>query len=55
MFSGDMFLYSEERDAQERSGVISITRMYDNKRGDFSMQQEELILTTSSLQLQYTE
>ncbi len=53
--SGDMFLYSEERDMQERSGVIRITRLYDNKRGDFSMQQEELSLTTSSLELEYAE
>jgi hypothetical protein len=55
VFSGDMFLYSEERDMQERSGVIRITRLYDNKRGDFSMQQEELSLTTSALELQYAE
>ena len=55
VFAGDMFLYSEERDMQERSGVIRITRLYDNKRGDFSMQQEELSLTTSSLELQYAE
>ena len=55
VFAGDMFLYSEEQDMQERSGVIRITRLYDNKRGDFSMQQEELSLTTSSLELQYAE
>ena len=55
VFAGDMFLYSEERDAQARSGVVRITRLYDNKRGDFSMQQEELSLTTSSLELQYAE
>jgi hypothetical protein len=55
VFSGDMFLYSEERDMEQRSGVIRITRLYDNKRGDFSMQQEELSLTTSSLELQYAE
>jgi hypothetical protein len=40
---------------EERSGVIRITRLYDNKRGDFSIQQEELSLTTSSLELQYAE
>jgi hypothetical protein len=55
VFVGDIFLYSEERDMQQRSGVIRITRLYDNKRGDFSMQQEELSLTTSSLELEYAE
>ena len=55
VFAGDMFLYSEEQDMQERSGVIRTTRLYDNKRGDFSMQQEELSLTSSSLELQYAE
>jgi len=55
VFSGDMFLYSEERNMQERSGVIRTTRLYDNKRGDFSMQQEELSLTTTAVELEYAE
>jgi hypothetical protein len=55
VFAGDMFLYSEEQDPEARSGVIRTTRLYDNKRGDFSMQQEELSLTPTSLELQYAE
>lgn len=55
VFAGDMFLYSEERDMQERSGVIRTIRLFDNKRGDFSLQQEELSLVASDLQLQYAE
>jgi len=55
VFAGDMFLYSEEQDAEARSGVIRTTRLYDNKRGDFSMQQEELSLTPTSLELHYAE
>jgi hypothetical protein len=55
VFSGDMFLYSEEQDMQERSGVIRSIRLFDNKRGDFSLQQEELSLVASNLQLQYAE
>ena len=55
VFAGDMFMYSEEQDAEERSGVIRSVRLYDNKRGDFSMQQEELSLVASGLALQYAE
>ena len=55
VFVGDMFLYSEELDPQARSGVIRTVRLFDNKRGDFSMQQEELSLVASDLQLQYAE
>jgi hypothetical protein len=55
VFAGDMFMYSEEQDAEERSGVIRTVRLFDNKRGDFSMQQEELSLVASGLALQYAE
>jgi hypothetical protein len=49
--AGDVFLYRSA--TNEVSGQILVTRLYDNKRGDFSLQQEKLSLLTSSLPMQY--
>ena len=49
--AGDVFLFRST--TNEVSGQIVVTRLYDNKRGDFSLQQEKLSLLSSSLPLQY--
>jgi hypothetical protein len=49
--AGDVFLYRSATDAV--SGQILVTRLYDNKRGDFSLQQEKLSLVTNSVPMQY--
>ncbi len=49
--AGDVFLYQREIDAV--SGQVLVTRLYDNKRGDFSLQQEQLSLVTNSVPMQY--
>ncbi len=45
--AGDVFLYQVAED--DVTGHIAVTRLYDNKRGDFSLQQEKLSLLTNSL------
>ena len=49
--AGDVFLYRSATD--DVSGQILVTRLYDNKRGDFSLQQEKLSLVTNSFPMQY--
>jgi len=49
--AGDVFLYRHEE--TDTSGQILVTRLYDNKRGDFSLQQEKLSLVTNTVALQY--
>ena len=51
--AGDVFLYQVAED--DVSGHIAVTRLYDNKRGDFSLQQEKLSLLTNSLPMQYRQ
>jgi hypothetical protein len=49
--AGDVFLY--ENALNDVSGQILVTRLYDNKRGDFSLQQEHLSLVTNRVPMQY--
>jgi len=49
--AGDVFLYQRAKD--DVSGDILVTRLYDNKRGDFSLQQEQLNLVTNNVPMQY--
>ena len=51
--AGDVFLYRSASATDDVSGQILVTRLYDNKRGDFSLQQEKLSLVTNSLPMQY--
>lgn len=51
--AGDVFLYQSADD--DVSGKIIVTRLYDNKRGDFSLQQEQLSLLTNSAPLEYRQ
>jgi hypothetical protein len=51
--AGDVFLYQIPTD--DVSGQIAVTRLYDNKRGDFSLQQEKLSLLTNSVPMQYRQ
>jgi hypothetical protein len=51
LVSGDIFLYQSPID--DVSGQILVTRLYDNKRGDFSLHQEKLSLVTNSVPMQY--
>ena len=49
--AGDIFLYQTAE--TDTSGQIVVTRLYDNKRGDFSLQQEKLSLVSNSMPIQY--
>jgi hypothetical protein len=49
--AGDIFLY--ENPTTDVSGEIVVTRLYDNKRGDFTLQQEKLSLVSNSVTVQY--
>ena len=49
--AGDIFLY--ETPTTDVSGQIVVTRLYDNKRGDFTLQQEKLSLVSNSVTVQY--
>jgi hypothetical protein len=51
--AGDVFLYQNPTD--DVSGQILVTRLYDNKRGDFSLQQEQLTLLTNSVPMEYRQ
>jgi len=51
--AGDVFLYQSASASDDVSGQILVTRLYDNKRGDFSLQQEKLSLLTNSFPMQY--
>ena len=51
--AGDVFLYQSADD--DVSGKILVTRLYDNKRGDFSLQQEQLTLLTNSVPMEYRQ
>ena len=53
--AGDIFLYQKQTDDHARSGLVFVTRLYDNKRGDFSLQNEQLSLVTNSDALTYAE
>lgn len=55
VIAGDIFLYQKQTDERERSGIVLVTRLYDNKRGDFSLQQEQLSLVTNSDAITYVE
>jgi hypothetical protein len=49
--AGDIFLY--ENPTTDVSGQIVVTRLYDNKRGDFTLQQEKLSLVSNSVPVEY--
>ena len=53
--AGDIFLYARQTNEHARSGVVLVTRLYDNKRGDFSLKQEQLSLVTNSDAVTYVE
>ena len=55
VIAGDIFLYPRQTNDHDRSGLVFVTRMYDNKRGDFSLQQEQLSLVTNSDAIKYVE
>jgi hypothetical protein len=49
--AGDIFLYRNA--INDVSGRIVVTRLYDNKRGDFSLEQEKLSLVSNSIPIEY--
>ena len=55
VIAGDIFLYPKQTSEHDRSGLVFVTRLYDNKRGDFSLQQEQLSLLTNSDAIKYVE
>ena len=55
VIAGDIFLYQKETNERQREGLVFVTRLYDNKRGDFSLQQEQLGLVTNSDSIKYVE
>ena len=55
VIAGDIFLYQKQTDDHLRSGLVFVTRLYDNKRGDFSLQNEQLSLVTNSDAITYVE
>ena len=55
VIAGDIFLYQKQTDDRRRSGLVFVTRLYDNKRGDFSLQNEQLSLVTNSDAITYVE
>lgn len=55
VIAGDIFLYQKQTDERHREGLVFVTRLYDNKRGDFSLNQEQLSLVTNSDAIKYVE